>query len=74
MKKLLLVALLISSKSNAFVSGPSSINAGENYVSIGTQAERGKVEPNENRTSFQDAQIDIYRLKYVRGLADQLQC
>jgi hypothetical protein len=67
MKKLLFAALLLSSKSYAFVSGPSSVSAGENYVSIGAQAERGKVEPNENRSSFQDAQIDIYRLKYVRG-------
>lgn len=67
MKKLLLVALLLSSKSYAFVSGPSSVNAVENYVSVGTQVERGKVEPNENRSSFQDAQIDIYRLRYIRG-------
>jgi hypothetical protein len=67
MKRILFAALLISIKSHAFVSGPSSVNAGENYVAIGTQAERGKVEPNENRSSFQDAQIDIYKLKYVRG-------
>jgi hypothetical protein len=67
MKRILFAAFLISSNAYAFVSGPSSVNAGENYVSIGTQAERGKVEPNENRTSFQDAQIDIYKLKYVRG-------
>ena len=50
------------------MSGPSSVNAGDNYISLGTQAERGKVEPNENRASFQDAQIDLYKLKYVRGL------
>lgn len=67
MKRILFAALLISIKSHAFVSGPSSVNAGENYVAIGTQAERGKVEPNENRSSFQDAQIDIYKLKYLRG-------
>lgn len=67
MKNLLFAILLMSSNSHAFVSGPSSVNGGENHLSIGTQAERGKVEPNENRTSFQDAQIDIYKLKYVRG-------
>jgi hypothetical protein len=67
MKKLLIVLFLASSNSYAFVSGPSSVNAGESYVSVGTQAERGKVEPNENRASYQDAQIDIYKLKYVRG-------
>jgi hypothetical protein len=72
MKKILIAAFLASSNAYAFVSGPSSVNAGENYVSIGTQTERGKVEPNENRSSFQDAQIDIYKLKYVRGFNEFL--
>lgn len=67
MEKILLVTLLISIQSYAFVSGPGSVNAGENLITIGTQAERGLVEPNENRSSFQDAQIDINRLRYVRG-------
>lgn len=68
MKFFLIATLLMSSHSYAFVSGPSSINAGESYLSVGTQAERGKIEPNENRASFQDAQIDIQKLKYVRGI------
>ena len=67
MKRILVATFLLSNSTFAFVSGPSSVNAGENYVSIGNQAERGKVEPNENRSSFQDAQININRLKYVRG-------
>jgi hypothetical protein len=70
MKLFLITTFLFLNSATAFVSGPSSVNAGENYVSVGTQAERGKVEPNENRASYQDAQIDIYKLKYVRGLED----
>lgn len=72
MNKILFFALLFSIQLHAFVSGPSSVSEGENYISIGIQAERGKVEPNENRSSFQDAQIDIHRLKYVRGFEGQL--
>ncbi|MBK7844174.1 MAG: hypothetical protein IPJ71_10835 [Bdellovibrionales bacterium] len=67
MKKLLTILLFLPTAAMAFVSGPSSVGAGENYIGIGTQSERGKVEPNENRSSFQGAQIDIYKLKYVRG-------
>lgn len=63
-----IAAVLVSNSAMAFVSGPSSVDAGEQYISIGTQAERGKVEPNENKASFQSAQIDIYKLKYVRGM------
>lgn len=68
MKLILITTFLLSNSAMAFVSGPSSVSEGENYVSVGIQAERGKVEPNENRASYQDAQIDIYKLKYVRGL------
>jgi hypothetical protein len=68
MNKILIFALLVSIQSHAFVSGPSSVNEGESYIGIGTQAERGKVEPNENRSSFQDAEIDVYKIKYVRGM------
>lgn len=67
MKKMFIIVFLLSSYSNAFVSGPSTVNEGENYISLGTQVERGKVEPNENKSSFQDAQIDIYKIKYARG-------
>ena len=67
MKILSLSILLATQSALAFVSGPSSINAGENYISIGSQAEGGKLEPNANRDSFQKAKIDIYKLKYARG-------
>lgn len=59
--------LVFSSAAYAFVSGPSSLNAGENSLTAGTQVERGKVEPNENRASYQDAKIDVYKLRYARG-------
>jgi len=68
MRIFIIATVLVSNSAMAFVSGPSSVNAGEQYLSIGTQAERGKVEPNENKASFQSAQINIYKLKYVRGL------
>ena len=68
MKIFIMATVLVSNSAMAFVSGPSSVDAGEHYISIGTQAERGKVEPNENKASFQSAQIDIYKLKYARGL------
>ncbi|NJL23876.1 MAG: hypothetical protein HC902_00940 [Calothrix sp. SM1_5_4] len=32
--------------------------------------ERGKVEPNENRDSYQSAEIDIYKLSLARGFGD----
>lgn len=67
MKTIFIFCLFIATSAHAFVSGPSSVNAGENYISAGLQSERGKVEPNENRASFQDAQIDIYKLRYTRG-------
>ena len=67
MKYLILASALIANHAIAFVSGPSTVNAGETYISIGTQAERGKIEPNENKDSYQDAQTDIHKIKLVRG-------
>jgi hypothetical protein len=72
MKKVLISLLFLANNAMAFVAGPSAVGAGDNFVSIGIQAERGKVEPNENKDSFQDAQINIYKLKYVRGLDNLL--
>lgn len=67
MKFQFLLPLLFAYPASAFVAGPSTVNAGENYLSLGSQSERGKVEPNENRSSFQDAKIDLYKLRYARG-------
>ncbi len=68
MKLILTMLLLVSIDAIAFVSGPGSVNVGDNYINAGIQVERGKIEPNENKLSYQDAQIDIYKLRYVRGL------
>ena len=66
------IFLFFSSTTFAFVSGPSAVNSGESSIVAGTQVERGKVEPNENRSSYQDAKIDVYKIKYVRGFEDIL--
>lgn len=62
-----LFILAFSTTTYAFVSGPSALNPGESTITAGTQAERGKVEPNENRSSYQNAKIDVYKVKYARG-------
>lgn len=67
MKYKLLFLLFYSNYSNAFVAGPSAVQSGDNYLSLGVQLERGLVEPNENKASCQNAQIDLQKLKYVRG-------
>lgn len=66
--KINLLISLIPAAAVAFVSGPGSINAGDNLISYGQQIERGKIEPNENKASFQSAAIDIQKLRYARGL------
>ncbi len=71
MKKIIaLMALVFSPQAFAFVAGPSSVGPGENMLTIGGQFERGKIEPNENRSSYQDAKIDVQKLKYTRGLTE----
>ena len=69
------IALFISLASlnvNALVSGPSTPLADEQLIIYSNQIERGKVEPNENRSSFQNADIQIQRLNYSHGLKDFL--
>jgi len=63
---------VVSGVAYGFVSGPSALNPGENSLVAGTQIERGNVEPNENRSSYQDAKIDVYKLKYARGFDEIL--
>lgn len=60
--------LILNQNVNAFVAGPSTVNAGESYLNLATQLERGTVEPNSNRASYQTAKIDITKLKYTYGL------
>ena len=67
MKKTLIAIIFLSHTSMAFVSGPGLVDDQENYLSLGSQIERGKIEPNENKASYQDAQINMLKLKYIRG-------
>jgi hypothetical protein len=69
---LLLLVFLLAPTSFAFISGPGSLGPGEHSLIVGTQIERGMVEPNENRASYQDAGIDVYRFKYTHGLENFL--
>jgi len=64
------LVFILSIKAHAFVSGPSSISSGEKYLTFNMQSERGKVEPHENKASYQNAEIDIFKIKYVHGLDD----
>lgn len=67
----LISVLLMGGNSLAFVSAPSTAGDKDWSVEAGAVYERGKVEPNENRNSFQSAKIDIYQLgvtKKLKGL------
>lgn len=71
MKYFITILLLFTiNESYSFVSSSSSISEGENKLVIGTQLERGVIEPNENMNSYQKASINIYRLKHLYGLRD----
>lgn len=63
---------LLSLNSFALVSGVSAVGEGESRLALENQIERGQVEPNENKTSYQDADIKINRLRYSYGLGDVL--
>jgi hypothetical protein len=70
---IIVVALfLLSLNSLALVSGVSAVGEGESRLALENQIEAGKIEPNENRASFQDADIKINRLRYSYGLGDVL--
>lgn len=66
----MLGAFLVSFKALALVGGVLSVSEGESRVSVEAQIEGGKIEPNENKASFQTADIKINRLKYTYGLGD----
>jgi hypothetical protein len=54
--------------SNALVTSPSGSQTGAWTAEWKSTLERGKVEPNENRSSFQSAQIDVHQLGISKGL------
>lgn len=67
---ILVCVALISFNTFALVGGVSAVDEGENRISLEAQTEGGKIEPNENKSSFQDADIKVNRLKYSYGLGD----
>ena len=66
----LVCVTLIGINTFALVGGVNAIDEGENRISLEAQTEGGKIEPNENKASYQDANIKINRLKYTYGLGD----
>ncbi len=69
---ILVSVVLISFNTFALVAGVSAINECASRITLEAQTEGGKIEPNENRSSFQDADIKINRLRYSYGLGDFL--
>jgi hypothetical protein len=72
MNQILFVLGLVAGSINAYglVGGVSALGEGESRIGLESQIEQGKIEPNENRASFQDADIKINRIKYAYGLSD----
>lgn len=68
MRYLLLFCLLVSARSFALVTSPVPLGTNDTLVEVKTIRERGKIEPNENRDSFQSAKIDTYQLSVTRGI------
>lgn len=67
-----LLVALIGFKALALVSGTNAVDEGQSKISLEAQTESGKIEPNENKASYQDADIKINRLKYSYGIGDFL--
>lgn len=61
---------LIGFKAFALVGSSSAVGDGESKIVLEAQTEGGKIEPNENKSSFQDADIKVNRLKYSYGLGN----
>lgn len=62
------VLVIFSLQANALVSSPSAVSEGQWNVELKSTLERGKIEPNENRSSFQTAEIDIHQLSVTKGV------
>ena len=61
--------LVFGLQAHALVSSPSTVTSGEWAIESKSTSERGKVEPNENKDSFQSAKINIYQLSAAYGLS-----
>jgi hypothetical protein len=65
---LLLFSFFSLQSALALVTSPSIVGAGGWNVELKSMLERGKIEPNENRSSFQSAEIDVHQLSITKGL------
>jgi hypothetical protein len=66
-----LATISFSISSFAAVAPTEGVSGSKNQsVSLGAQLERGKIEPNENRSSFQTADINVYTAAYSYKMAD----
>ena len=68
MKYLFFFCLLVPATSFALVTSPVPLAINDTLVEIKTIQEGGLIEPNENKDSFQPANIDIYQLSVTRGV------
>tara|TARA_B110001454_G_C12721908_1_gene435061 strand:- start:2699 stop:3565 length:867 start_codon:yes stop_codon:yes gene_type:complete len=59
-----------SINSFALVTGSAALNENEKKIELRAIQERGKIEPNENRASFQSAKIDIHQISYQQNIGD----
>lgn len=65
---LVLAVTAVSINCLALVTGSSVLNENEKRIEFRTIQERGKIEPNENRASFQSAKIDINQISYLQSI------
>lgn len=68
--KSLILFILVSIRSFGLVTGSSVIDENEKRIELRVTQERGKIEPNENRASFQSAKIDINQLAYTQSIGE----
>ena len=62
--------IFLGFKTLALVGSVAALDEGESRIGLEAQTEGGKIEPNENRASFQDADIKLNRLRYSYGFGD----
>lgn len=60
--------LALGAESQALVISPSGVASGNWNIEFKSTLERGKVEPNENRSSFQDAEIDVHQFSVTQRI------
>lgn len=74
MKTYFIFLIIISAtfKVQALVGFSDTLDKSKHQISYEYQLEAGKLEPNENKTSFQTAEIKVNKLSYGFGLGDML--